>query len=84
MSGIMTGWKAITAYLGLSRHLAVTRGYPVRRQPGGYGVWADAAELDAHTRRLFRASPALTRPAASVPGGDPVPGGAALPEISSI
>ncbi len=59
MPAIMTGWKAITAYLGLSRHLVVTRGYPVRRQPGGYGVWADAAELDAHTSRLFNASPTL-------------------------
>ena len=59
MSAIMTGWKAITVYLGLSRHLVVTRGYPVRRQPGGYGVWADTDELDAHTRRLFETSPTL-------------------------
>lgn len=61
MSAILTGWKAITAHLGLSRHLVVTRGYPVRRQPGGYGVWADGEELDAHTNRLFDASPTLAR-----------------------
>lgn len=71
MSAILTGWKAITAYLGLSRHLVITRGYPVRRQPGGYGVWADAAELDTHTSLLFDASPTLVRntPAARARSG---------------
>lgn len=50
------GWKEIERYLGMTRHVALRRGYPVRRQPKSAGVWADPADLDAHTDELFKAS----------------------------
>lgn len=52
----LMGWKEIEKYLGMTRHVALRRGYPVRRQPKSAGVWADPADLDAHTDELFSAS----------------------------
>ena len=68
----LMGWKEIEKYLGMTRHVALRRGYPVRRQPKSAGVWADPADLDAHTAELFSASEdvcAESRPRPEAPRG---------------
>ena len=53
---LLSGWKEISAYLCLSPYRVRSLGYPVRKLPGRAGmgrVWADPAELDAWSARLF-------------------------------
>ena len=72
MPGYLMGWKEIEKYLGMTRHVALRRGYPVRRQPKSAGVWADPADLDAHTDELFSASEDVvseSRPRLGAPRG---------------
>lgn len=49
---LLLGWKAITAYTGVSRLLMIRYAYPVhdcdRATHHGYGVCAYTDELDAH------------------------------------
>ena len=49
------GWKAIQAYLGISKATIKKRGYPVRARDGeSPRVCADTEMLDEHTELLFR------------------------------
>ncbi len=59
--GLLSGWKEISAHLGLSPYRVRSLGYPVRKLPGRAGmgrVWADPAELAAWSARLFGPRPA--------------------------
>lgn len=53
---LLLGWKAITAYTGVSRLLMIRYAYPVhdcdRAANHGYGVCAYTDELDAHREAM--------------------------------
>lgn len=59
MEKYIFGWKAIQAYLKLSRQTIIKMGYPVRKL--GETVCADSAELDAHFQILFREAKPVAR-----------------------
>ena len=55
MGETLYGWKAIQAYLGLSKATIRKRGYPVMaREWDSPRVCADTDMLDEHAARLFR------------------------------
>lgn len=60
--GFLNGWKGIASYLGVEKSTAQRwakqRGLPVRRLPGGGGVVADRAELDAWRKAGLPVGPA--------------------------
>lgn len=59
MGKYIFGWKAIQAYLNLSRQTIIKMGYPVRKL--GESVCADSDELDAHFQNLFREAKPVAR-----------------------
>ena len=55
MGETLYGWKAIQAYLGISKATIRKRGYPVMaREWDSPRVCADTEMLDEHTARRFR------------------------------